>query len=162
MLLSALGEVIPTIASLFCYTKQNVSHLRSVKAWVIIILKYLVKLSELIVMFNRNPCQEILQWYLSNVERSSALLLLKHLCGVQGGGGGVAPGCHFSPGSEGGVRLTRKNPVRWWRCVIAMQYYVTELVSKISNNLFCLMYTAMRMILCMRKCQGISGKWSVL
>ncbi|KAB5574851.1 hypothetical protein PHYPO_G00213890 [Pangasianodon hypophthalmus] len=85
MLLSALGEVIPTIVSLFCYTKQNVSHLRT-------------------------PCQEILQWYLSHVEQSSALLLLKHLCVMQGGGAGVAPGYHFSPGSEGGVRLTRKDP----------------------------------------------------
>ncbi|XP_060779781.1 transport and Golgi organization protein 6 homolog isoform X3 [Neoarius graeffei] len=86
MLLSALGEVIPTIVSLFCYTKQNVSHLRI-------------------------PCQEILQWYLCHVEPSSALLLLKHLCVVQAGGGGVAPGYHFSPGSEGGVRLVRKDPV---------------------------------------------------
>lgn len=90
ILLSALGEVIPTIVSLFCYTKQNVSHLRT-------------------------PCQEILQWYLSHVEQSSVLLLLKHLCVMpgsgDGGGGGVAPGYHFSPGSEGGVRLTRKDPV---------------------------------------------------
>ncbi|XP_053478948.1 transport and Golgi organization protein 6 homolog [Ictalurus furcatus] len=90
ILLSALGEVIPTIVSLFCYTKQNVSHLRT-------------------------PCQEILQWYLSHVEQSSVLLLLKHLCVMQGsgngGGGGVASGYHFSPGSEGGVRLTRKDPV---------------------------------------------------
>ncbi|KAK3570445.1 hypothetical protein QTP86_019311 [Hemibagrus guttatus] len=86
MLLSALGEVIPTIVSLYCYTNQNVSHLRT-------------------------PCKEILQWYLSHVEPSAALLLLKHLCVVQGGGGGVAPSYNFSPGSEGGIRLTRKDPV---------------------------------------------------
>ncbi|KAM9481885.1 transport and Golgi organization protein 6 homolog isoform 2-T2 [Clarias gariepinus] len=82
----ALGDVIPTIFSLFCYTKQNVSHLR-------------------------NPCHEILQWYLSHVEHSTALLLLKYLCDVQGGQGGVAPDYQFSPGSEGGVRLTLKDPV---------------------------------------------------
>ncbi|KAF5897470.1 transport and Golgi organization protein 6 isoform X2, partial [Clarias magur] len=86
ILLRALGDVIHTIFSLFCYTKQNVSHLR-------------------------NPCHEILQWYLSHVEQSTALLLLKYLCDVQGGGGGVAPGYHFSPGSEGGVRFTLKDPV---------------------------------------------------
>ncbi|KAF7699020.1 transport and Golgi organization protein 6 homolog isoform X2 [Silurus meridionalis] len=86
ILLSAVREVIPTIFSLFCYTKQNVSHLR-------------------------NLCQEILQWYLLHVEQSSALLLLKHLCTVQGGEGGVTPGYHFSPGSEGGIRLIRKDPV---------------------------------------------------
>lgn len=65
------------------------------------------------IMFNSNPCQEILQWYLSHVEPSSALLLLRHLCVIQGGGGGggVAPGYHFSPGSEGGVRLTLKDPI---------------------------------------------------
>ncbi|KAG7333282.1 hypothetical protein KOW79_003417 [Hemibagrus wyckioides] len=87
ILLSALGEVIPTIVSLYCYTNHNVSHLRT-------------------------PCKEILQWYLSHVEPSAALLLLKHLCVMQGGGdgGGVASGYHFSPGSEGGVKLTRKDP----------------------------------------------------
>lgn len=127
MLLSALGEVIPTIVSLFCYTKQNVSHLRSVKAWVMVILKYLVNLSALmLILFRSIPCQEILQWYLCHVEPSSALLLLKHLCVVQAGGGGVAPGYHFSPGSEGGVRLVRKDPVRWQRCSIMMWRYVTE------------------------------------
>lgn len=64
----------------------------------------------MLIMFNSNPCQEILMWYLSHVEQSSALLLLRHLCVMQGGG--VAPGYYFSPGSEGGVRLTQKDADR--------------------------------------------------
>uniref|UniRef100_A0A8B9KYV5 Transport and golgi organization 6 homolog (Drosophila) n=1 Tax=Astyanax mexicanus TaxID=7994 RepID=A0A8B9KYV5_ASTMX len=87
MLLGALANVVPTIFSLFCFTKQNVSHLRA-------------------------PCQEILLWYLSHAEPSSALALLKRLCVLQADGGGVAPGFEFSPGSEGGARLIRKEPVR--------------------------------------------------
>lgn len=68
----------------------------------------------MLIMFNSNPCQEILRWYLSHVEQSSALLLLRHLCVMQGGGGGggVAPGYYLSPGSEGGVRLAQKDADR--------------------------------------------------
>uniref|UniRef100_A0AAR2KNG3 Transport and golgi organization 6 homolog (Drosophila) n=1 Tax=Pygocentrus nattereri TaxID=42514 RepID=A0AAR2KNG3_PYGNA len=85
-MLSALGDVVPAIFSLLCFTKQNVSHLRT-------------------------PCQEILLWYLSHTETSSALSQLKGLCFLQGDGGGVAPGFQFAPGSEGGVRLTRREPI---------------------------------------------------
>ncbi|XP_062860250.1 transport and Golgi organization protein 6 homolog [Trichomycterus rosablanca] len=84
LLLSALRGVIPTVFNLFCFTKQNVSHLRT-------------------------PCQEILLWYLAHSDPSSALSLLKELCVLQQGG--VASVFQFSPGSEGGVRLTRRDPV---------------------------------------------------
>ncbi|XP_072551788.1 transport and Golgi organization protein 6 homolog [Salminus brasiliensis] len=87
MLLDALAKVVPTIFSLFCFTKQNVSHLRA-------------------------PCQEILLWYLSHAEPSSALSLLKGLCVLQADGGGVTPGFQFSPGSEGGARLIQRELVR--------------------------------------------------
>ncbi|KAI4901669.1 hypothetical protein NFI96_012847 [Prochilodus magdalenae] len=86
-LLSALMDVVPTIFSLLCFTKQNVSHLRA-------------------------PCQEILLWYLSHAKTSSALSLLKDLCVLQSDGTGVTPGFQFAPGSEGGARLTRREPVR--------------------------------------------------
>ncbi|KAL7878718.1 hypothetical protein AOLI_G00096920 [Acnodon oligacanthus] len=85
-MLSALADVVPTIFSLLCFTKQNASYLRA-------------------------PCQEILLWYLSHTETFSALSQLKGLCFLQGDGGGVAPGFQFAPGSEGGVRLTRREAI---------------------------------------------------
>ncbi|KAM7002325.1 transport and Golgi organization protein 6 homolog [Tautogolabrus adspersus] len=80
-LLKALEEVLPVIFTLFCFTKQNVSHLRA-------------------------PCQEILLWYLSHTEPSVALPALKQLSGLQGGKKNeVAADFRFNPGSDGGVRL---------------------------------------------------------
>ncbi|XP_076840276.1 transport and Golgi organization protein 6 homolog isoform X3 [Brachyhypopomus gauderio] len=86
MLLSSLGDAFPIIFNLFCFTKQNVSHLRA-------------------------PCQEILLWYLSHTETSLALSLLKDLCVIQKDGGGVTSGFQFSPGSEGGATLTCRQPI---------------------------------------------------
>uniref|UniRef100_A0A4W4F8C5 Transport and golgi organization 6 homolog (Drosophila) n=1 Tax=Electrophorus electricus TaxID=8005 RepID=A0A4W4F8C5_ELEEL len=86
VLLSTLGDVVPIIFSLFCFTKQNVSHLRA-------------------------PCQEILLWYLSHTETSSALSLLNDLCVTQRDGGGVTSGFQFSPSSEGGATFTRQQPI---------------------------------------------------
>ncbi|XP_030646523.1 transport and Golgi organization protein 6 homolog [Chanos chanos] len=85
-LLRALGNVVPIIFALYSFTKQNASHLRG-------------------------PCQEILLWYLLNSEPSLALSALKRLCGVEGEVGGVSPNLQFSPGSEGGVRVTHREPV---------------------------------------------------
>nr|XP_055030491.1 transport and Golgi organization protein 6 homolog isoform X3 [Misgurnus anguillicaudatus] len=81
VLMKALQDVSPTLFSLFCFTKHNVSHLRT-------------------------PCQEILIWWLSHSERSEALSLLKRLCGLMGEVGGVKCGFQFLPGSEGGARLS--------------------------------------------------------
>uniref|UniRef100_UPI0037E77882 transport and Golgi organization protein 6 homolog n=1 Tax=Semicossyphus pulcher TaxID=241346 RepID=UPI0037E77882 len=80
-LLKALEEVLPVIFTLFCFTKQNVSHLRA-------------------------PCQEILLWYLSHSETSAAMSALKQLSGLQGEKKSeVAADFHFTPGCDGGVRL---------------------------------------------------------
>ncbi|TRZ00827.1 hypothetical protein DNTS_030315, partial [Danionella cerebrum] len=82
-LLKALADVLLTLFSLFCFTKQNVSHLRT-------------------------SCQEILVWCLSHSERSAALSLLKQMCGLLGDACGVREGFQFFPGSEGGARLSLK------------------------------------------------------
>ncbi|KAM7396145.1 hypothetical protein PAMP_019212 [Pampus punctatissimus] len=79
-LLKALEEVLPVIFTLFCFTKQNVSHLRA-------------------------PCQEVLQWYLSHTETSAALSALRQLSGLQEQKNEVAADFHFIPGSDGGARL---------------------------------------------------------
>ncbi|XP_057691882.1 transport and Golgi organization protein 6 homolog isoform X2 [Corythoichthys intestinalis] len=80
-LLNALEEVLPVVFTLFCFTKQNVSHLRT-------------------------PCQDILLWYLSHAETSAVLSLLRQLSGLQSQKNDVATGFHFTPGSNGGVQLT--------------------------------------------------------
>ncbi|KAJ3596004.1 hypothetical protein NHX12_002413, partial [Muraenolepis orangiensis] len=78
--LKALELVLPVLFSLFCFTKQNVSHLRA-------------------------PCQEILLWYLGHAEQAQALPVLRGLCGVGGGQAFQrASELHFTPGSEGGAR----------------------------------------------------------
>nr|XP_046250664.1 transport and Golgi organization protein 6 homolog [Scatophagus argus] len=79
-LLKALEQVLPVIFILFCFTKQNVSHLRT-------------------------PCQEILLWYLSHTETSEALSALRRLSGLQGQKNILAADLHFTPGSDGGARL---------------------------------------------------------
>ncbi|KAM4618329.1 transport and Golgi organization protein 6 homolog isoform 2-T2 [Polymixia lowei] len=85
-LLKALEEVLPVLFTLFCFTKQNVSHLRA-------------------------PCQEILLWYLGHTEPSGALSVLRRLSGLGGQPHGVAPEFHFTPGSDGGARLSPREVV---------------------------------------------------
>ncbi|XP_024138311.1 transport and Golgi organization protein 6 homolog [Oryzias melastigma] len=80
-LLTALKDVLPVIFTLFCFTKQNVSHLRGL-------------------------CQEILLWFLGKSEASAALLMLRRLSGLQAPESDVAPGFHFTAGSDGGARLS--------------------------------------------------------
>ncbi|KPP67672.1 hypothetical protein Z043_113713 [Scleropages formosus] len=82
-LLTSLEDILPVLFSLYCFTKRNVSHLRT-------------------------PCQEILLWYLSHAESPEALRSLKRLCILSGPTGGVSPGFEFLPGSEGGARLAPK------------------------------------------------------
>uniref|UniRef100_A0A8C6URG2 Transport and golgi organization 6 homolog (Drosophila) n=1 Tax=Neogobius melanostomus TaxID=47308 RepID=A0A8C6URG2_9GOBI len=80
LLLTSLTNVLPVLFTLFCYTKQNVSHLRA-------------------------PCQEIMLWYLSQSDPAAALYALRQLSGLKQHNHQVAAGFHFCPGSDGGVRL---------------------------------------------------------
>uniref|UniRef100_A0AAV2KYW9 Transport and golgi organization 6 n=1 Tax=Knipowitschia caucasica TaxID=637954 RepID=A0AAV2KYW9_KNICA len=83
-LLTALQEVLPVIFTLFCFTKQNVSHLRA-------------------------PCQEILLWGLSQSEHATSLTILRELSGLKAQQHKAAPGFHFCPGSDGGVTLKSRD-----------------------------------------------------
>ncbi|XP_061533383.1 transport and Golgi organization protein 6 homolog [Phycodurus eques] len=83
-LLRALEEVLPVVFTLFCFTKQNFANLRS-------------------------PCQDILLWYLRHAETSGVLSLLRQLSGLHCQKNDVATGFHFTPGSNGGVQLSRKD-----------------------------------------------------
>ncbi|KAL4657090.1 hypothetical protein GN956_G4043 [Arapaima gigas] len=82
-LLMSLEDILPVLFSLYCFTKQSVSHLRA-------------------------PCQETLLWYLSHTEPPEAVTSLKRLCALSGSMSRVASGFEFTPGSEGGARLTPK------------------------------------------------------
>ncbi|XP_029379716.1 transport and Golgi organization protein 6 homolog [Echeneis naucrates] len=82
-LLKALEEVLSVIFKIYCFAKQNVSHLRT-------------------------PCQCILLWYLSNSETSAALAALRQLSGLQGQSYEGAQGFHFTPGSDGGAQFSCK------------------------------------------------------
>ncbi|XP_032436546.1 transport and Golgi organization protein 6 homolog isoform X1 [Xiphophorus hellerii] len=79
-LLAALQDVLPVIFTLFCFTKQSISHLRA-------------------------PCQEILLWFLKHSETSAALPLLRQLSGLRERRNDVAAAFHFMAGGDGGVRL---------------------------------------------------------
>ncbi|XP_028813874.1 transport and Golgi organization protein 6 homolog [Denticeps clupeoides] len=86
VLLRILGDVVPALFTLFCFTKKNASHLRA-------------------------PCQEVLLWYLSQLDTSPAISVLRQLCALDGDVVGVAPGWQFSPGSEGGAKLSPREPI---------------------------------------------------
>ncbi|CAL8262763.1 unnamed protein product [Merluccius merluccius] len=77
---NALKQVLPVVFTLFCFTKQNVSHLRT-------------------------PCQEILLWYFGHAELAEVLPVLRELCGMGGQACQEASELHFTPGSEGGAQL---------------------------------------------------------
>ncbi|XP_067854338.1 transport and Golgi organization protein 6 homolog [Heptranchias perlo] len=85
-LLESLQTVIPAIFSLYCFTKQGVSHLRS-------------------------ACQEILLWFLQKSEPPVTILVLKQLAGLVRSIPALHPLYHFTAGSEGGVRLSVKAAV---------------------------------------------------
>lgn len=67
-----------------------------------------------IINASRGPCQDILLWYLSHAETPEALTVVRQLSGLQGheSGAAAAAGFHFSPGSDGGVRLCSKESCR--------------------------------------------------
>ncbi|KAM4553367.1 transport and Golgi organization protein 6 homolog [Fundulus diaphanus] len=79
-LLAALEEVVPVVFTLFCFTKQSVSHLRG-------------------------PCLEILLWFLSHSETSASLSSLRQLSGLRERRNDVAAEFQFAAGGGGGVRL---------------------------------------------------------
>ncbi|XP_068170043.1 transport and Golgi organization protein 6 homolog isoform X2 [Antennarius striatus] len=80
-LLKSLEQVIPVIFKLLCFSLQNVSHLRA-------------------------PCREILLWYLRHSETPDALSTLRRLSGLQGPEDSMTSELSFTPGSDGGARLT--------------------------------------------------------
>ncbi|XP_069491647.1 transport and Golgi organization protein 6 homolog isoform X1 [Ambystoma mexicanum] len=86
ILLESLKRVLGAIFSLYCFTKQNASHLRS-------------------------PCQEILLWLLEKLERPAAVATLKQLAGLASTLPSLDPRCRFAAASEGGAIFKVKEAV---------------------------------------------------
>ncbi|XP_032087061.1 transport and Golgi organization protein 6 homolog [Thamnophis elegans] len=80
-LLGALQPALGAVFSLWCFTKQNVSSLRT-------------------------PCQEILLWFLEKSEQQASLEALEGLAELRGSPRLPHPHCRFQVGSEGGVVAT--------------------------------------------------------
>uniref|UniRef100_A0A674K4N8 Transport and golgi organization 6 homolog n=1 Tax=Terrapene triunguis TaxID=2587831 RepID=A0A674K4N8_9SAUR len=86
MLLESLQPSLGVIFSLYCFTKQNVSHLRS-------------------------PCQEILLWVLEKSEREVALSTLEGFAGLGRTMKFLHPLCQFQVAGGGGAMITVKETI---------------------------------------------------
>uniref|UniRef100_A0A8D0GMC0 Transport and golgi organization 6 homolog n=1 Tax=Sphenodon punctatus TaxID=8508 RepID=A0A8D0GMC0_SPHPU len=105
---SSLGMVF----SLSCFTKQNVSHLRS-------------------------PCQEILLWFLEKSGREVALATLEGFAGLDRTMHFLHPFCQFQVASEGGAVITVKETASdeeeaLYQKVSSEQWQMEQLVELVS------------------------------
>ncbi|XP_064375930.1 transport and Golgi organization protein 6 homolog isoform X2 [Dromaius novaehollandiae] len=78
LLLGSLQSVLGVVFSLYSFTKQNVSYLRS-------------------------PCREILLWFLEKAERAVSLPVLEGLAGLESSVRLLHPRCQLRVGSQGGA-----------------------------------------------------------
>ncbi|XP_038169225.1 transport and Golgi organization protein 6 homolog isoform X2 [Arvicola amphibius] len=81
VLLDALLPLLRVIFSLYCFTSQSVSHIRSL-------------------------CQEILSWILVKLERKKAIASLKGFSGLDKAVPSLHPQCQFRAAMHGGVVIT--------------------------------------------------------
>ncbi|XP_069860822.1 transport and Golgi organization protein 6 homolog isoform X4 [Dipodomys merriami] len=83
VLLDSLLPVLRVLFSLFCFTRQSVSHLRSL-------------------------CQDILLWILGKLERMKAITSLKGFAGLDKTVASLHPQCQFRAATRGGIMITIK------------------------------------------------------
>nr|XP_006203795.1 transport and Golgi organization protein 6 homolog isoform X1 [Vicugna pacos] len=86
VLVDSLLPVLGVIFSLYCFTKQSVSHIRSL-------------------------CQEILLWILGKLERKKAIASLKGFAGLDKSVPSLHSLCHFRVASQGGIMITIKEAI---------------------------------------------------
>nr|XP_051685649.1 transport and Golgi organization protein 6 homolog [Oryctolagus cuniculus] len=80
VLLDALLPVLGVLFSLYCFTKQSVSHIRSL-------------------------CQEILLWILGKLERKKAVASLKGFAGLDRAAPSLHSLCQFRAAAQGGIKI---------------------------------------------------------
>ncbi|XP_006027919.1 transport and Golgi organization protein 6 homolog [Alligator sinensis] len=82
----SLQPALGVVFTLYCFTKQNVSHLRS-------------------------PCQEILLWFLEKSEMEVAFSTLEAFAGLNAAMHSLHPHCQFGVASEGGALISVKETI---------------------------------------------------
>ncbi|XP_025776341.1 transport and Golgi organization protein 6 homolog [Puma concolor] len=86
VLVDSLLPVLGVLFSLYCFTKQSVSHIRSL-------------------------CQEILLWILGKLERKKAIASLKGFAGLDNSVSSLPSLCQFRAAAQGGIMITIKETV---------------------------------------------------
>ncbi|ELW50368.1 Transmembrane and coiled-coil domain-containing protein 7, partial [Tupaia chinensis] len=86
VLLDSLLPVLGMLFSLYCFTKQSVSHIRSL-------------------------CQEILLWILEKLERKKAIACLSGFAGLDKAVPSLHPLCQFRVATQGGIMITIKKTI---------------------------------------------------
>ncbi|XP_045675012.1 transport and Golgi organization protein 6 homolog isoform X1 [Phyllostomus hastatus] len=86
VLVDSLIPVLGVLFSLYCFTKQSVSHLRSL-------------------------CQEILLWILGKLERKKAITSLKGFAGLDKSVPTLHSLCQFRAATQGGIVITIKEAI---------------------------------------------------
>ncbi|XP_045299258.1 transport and Golgi organization protein 6 homolog isoform X3 [Leopardus geoffroyi] len=86
VLVDSLLPVLGVLFSLYCFTKQSVSHIRSL-------------------------CQEILLWILGKLERKKAIASLKGFAGLDKSVSSLPSLCQFRAATQGGIMITIKETV---------------------------------------------------
>ncbi|KAB0382175.1 hypothetical protein FD755_004092 [Muntiacus reevesi] len=86
VLVDSLLPVLGILFSLYCFTKQSVSHIRSL-------------------------CQEILLWILGRLERKKAIASLKGFAGLDRSVPSLHSLCHFRAAAQGGIMIAVKEAV---------------------------------------------------
>ncbi|XP_044901514.1 transport and Golgi organization protein 6 homolog isoform X2 [Felis catus] len=86
VLVDSLLPVLGVLFSLYCFTKQSVSHIRSL-------------------------CQEILLWILGKLERKKAIASLKGFAGLDKSVSSLPSLCQFRAAAQGGIMITIKETV---------------------------------------------------
>ncbi|XP_075851860.1 transport and Golgi organization protein 6 homolog isoform X2 [Microcebus murinus] len=86
VLLDSLLPVLGLLFLLYCFTKQSVSHIRSL-------------------------CQEILLWILGKLERKKAIASLKGLAGLDKAVPSLHSLCQFRAATHGGIMITVKEAI---------------------------------------------------
>ncbi|ELK32792.1 Transmembrane and coiled-coil domain-containing protein 7 [Myotis davidii] len=86
VLVDSLLPVLGVLFSLYCFTKQSVSHIRSL-------------------------CQEILLWILGKLERNKAVASLKGFAGLDRSEPSLHSLCQFRAATQGGIMVTIKEAI---------------------------------------------------
>ncbi|XP_056413222.1 transport and Golgi organization protein 6 homolog [Hyla sarda] len=82
-ILNSSRQVLSVVFSLYCFARQNASHVRS-------------------------SCQDILLWFLEKSDRELAVSALAGLCGLESSLASLPHYCHIKPGSQGGAMIIVK------------------------------------------------------